>query len=192
MEVHGFECHNCGMSMEARVAGFWVENMGTVCRTGENLVLPLQDAKRVEASGFRWYDNGQAHIISNSEFRNCGYWSDEFDQYDTSADRGCDDNPWNGCKDSSSVWGILSHSNAFNPQIMQATKGIVMTKVGRRFRMSNTKWETVSGNAQNWDDVDGAVSGLNVPTIIGSGFESLFNTSQWTWWNVGKLWQPFP
>jgi hypothetical protein len=113
MEVLGFECHECGMSMEALAADFWVNDMAAVCRTGDNLVLPNQDATKVGADGFKWYDTGQEHIISNAEFRNCGYWSDEFAQYDASVDRGCGDDPLHACHWLSSIWGLLSHSDAF-------------------------------------------------------------------------------
>ena len=193
IEILGFECHDCGLTMEALVQGFWADDVAAVCRTGENLVMPGK-ATSVRGDGFRWYDTGQEHIFSNSEFRNCGYRSDEFNQYDTSPDRGCGDSLDNGCHRFSSVWTALSHSDQFNPEVMQATKAITMNKVGRRFKMSNLNWETVSGNIQNWDDVDGSVSGLKVPTIIGSGFESIGPgfakttvDDTWKWWNVGKL-----
>lgn len=64
---------------------------------------------------------------------------------------------------------------------MQATKNIAMTEVGRRFRFSDTNIESVSGRLQNWHDTDGTVSGLNEPTLIGSGLQSAGS-----WWRVGK------
>lgn len=87
-----------------------------------------------------------------------------------------------GCSDYSSVFGFLTHSDQFNPEIMQATKNIRMTNVGRRFRFSRTDIETVSGRTQNWLDSDGTVSGWNEPTLIGSGLQTAG-----LWWRVGKF-----
>jgi len=62
---------------------------------------------------------------------------------------------------------------------MQATKSIVLDNVGRVFRYGRVDIETVSGRTQNWLDVDGTVSGLNEPTLIGSGLPSAG-----MWWAV--------
>jgi len=64
---------------------------------------------------------------------------------------------------------------------MQATKEISFDDVGRRFLFTTTNHETVSGRTQNWLDVDGSVTGLGEPTLIGSGFDSAGH-----WWKVGK------
>ena len=66
---------------------------------------------------------------------------------------------------------------------MQATSGITYQDCGRRFKLSdyadNNAISSVSGRNQNWNDVDGTASGLNEPTIIGSGL-----TDAGHWWNV--------
>jgi hypothetical protein len=158
-------------------------------RTGENLVKPVipEPWERIRGDGFFWYDTGQEHIITESAFRNCGYRSDVYKQYDQSPDRGCDDSNANGCADSSTVFGFLTHSDEFTPEIMQGTRDITFDNCGRIFSLSNwfDSQNTVSGRNQNWFDADGSVSGLGVPTIIGSGF-----TNVSSWWEVdsnGKL-----
>jgi hypothetical protein len=179
MEVVGYECHDIGLALEALESGFWIDHMKVTCRTGEPLKLPIQRAHEIRANGFVWYDTGQDHIITDSSFKNCGYRSSAYSQYETSPTRGCDGNSINGCTSSSSVFGFLTHSDQFNPEVMQATKNIAMTEVGRRFRFSDTNIESVSGRLQNWHDTDGTVSGLNEPTLIGSGLQSAGS-----WWRV--------
>ena len=73
-------------------------------------------------------------------------------------------------------------TDQFNPEIMQATKNITFLEAGRRFRYSRVDIETVSGRTQNWHDVDGTASGLNEPTLVGSGLNSAGS-----WWRVGEL-----
>jgi len=179
MEVLGYECHDCGLAVEALVDGFWINDMIANCRTGEALILPSQRAHWVRANAFFWYDTGQEHIITSSTFRNCGYRSSVYDQYDTSETRGCGDNPYNGCGDESTVFGFLTHSDEFNPELMQATRDLTFEEVGRRFKYTVTHLETVSGRTQNWFDVDGSVSGFGEPTLIGSGL-----ASAGLWWRV--------
>lgn len=87
-----------------------------------------------------------------------------------------------GCDPSSSTFGFLTHSDEFNPEIMQATSGLVFDNVGRKFRFSRTDIDTVSGRTQNWFDADGSTSGFNEPTLIGSGLYSAG-----LWWTVGEL-----
>jgi hypothetical protein len=65
---------------------------------------------------------------------------------------------------------------------MQATKNLTYDDVGRRFRFSRTDIESVSGRTQNWFDADGSASGLQEPTLIGSGLASAGE-----WWKVGKF-----
>jgi hypothetical protein len=84
-----------------------------------------------------------------------------------------------GCRDDSSVFGFLTHSDEFTPEIMQATSNIRFNNCGRRFKFSNDQLDSVSGRAQNWVDVDGTVSGFGVPTLIGSGLYSVKD-----WWGV--------
>lgn len=130
----------------------------------------------MEADGFFWYDTNQEHIISDSTFRNCGYRSDEFNQYDSSPSRGCGDSTISGCRSRSTVFGFLTHSDWFNPELMQATRNITFDNCGRRFYLRDYRGDnypdTVSGRAQNWLDADGSVSGFGETTLIGSGLES--------------------
>ena len=179
MEVVKYETHDVGLALEALVAGFWIDQMVAVCRTGELLKLPAQRADYLRADGFFWYDTGQEHIITDSTFRNCGYRSAYYDQYDTSPTRGCNGNLFNGCRDKSTVFGFLTHSDEFTPEVMQATKNIIMDDVGRRFLFTVTKVSTLSGVSQNWYDYDGTISGLLEPTLIGSGLEGAG-----LWWVV--------
>jgi hypothetical protein len=93
-----------------------------------------------------------------------------------------------GCDPSSSTFGFLTHSDEFNPEIMQATSGLVFDNIGRKFRFSRTDIDTVSGRTQNWFDADGSTSGFNEPTLIGSGL-----SSAGLWWTVGELYlSPHP
>ena len=179
-DVIDYEAHDTGISLNVLEMGFGINNMVMGCRTGEILSLPVQRADLIPANGFAWYDTVQEHIMTNSTFRNCGFKSVEWDQYDASETRGCDSNIFNGCSTLSSVWGFVTHSNLHNPEIMQATRNITYDSVGRRFRYSSSV-DSISGRTQNWMDVDGSVSGLNETTIIGSGLSSAGN-----WWNVGK------
>ena len=184
MEIVGFEAHDVGLAIEALEAGFWIDNMLAVCRTGTALKLPTSAfASSMSGSGFFWYDTGQEHIITNAVFRGCGYRSQQYSQYDNTTDRGCGDDANTGCSKSSTVFGFLTHSDQFNPEIMQATKNIKFQKCGRRFSLDNwlgpTAPSTVSGRTQNWQDADGSVSGLGVPSLIGSG-----KTDAGLWWTV--------
>ena len=78
---------------------------------------------------------------------------------------------------------ITSLTDEHTPEIMQATKNITYVDCGRRFRLKdfrdNNNPSSVSGRAQNWMDVDGSASGLDEPTIIGSGL-----TDAGHWWNI--------
>jgi hypothetical protein len=152
-------------------------------RTGEDLVMPTVPEwwNRMRGDGFFWYDTGQEHIITDAMFRNCGYRSDGFNQYDTSPDRGCGDSDSNGCLSESTVFGFLTHSDEFTPEIMQGTRNVTFENCGRRFSLDNFNGnsDTVSGRGQNWLDADGSASGLGVPTLIASGIESASD-----WWTV--------
>lgn len=117
--------------------------------------------------------------MTRTTFRNCGYRSDKFNQYDKSPTRGCADNPQNGCNPDSSTFGFLTHSDEFTPEVMQGSKEIKFDNCGRRFRFSNEQLDSVSGRGQNWLDTDGSVSGLGEPTLIGSGLNSVKD-----WWGV--------
>ena len=65
------------------------------------------------------------------------------------------------------------------PEVMQATKNLTFIDCGRRFRYTVSVNDTVSGRSQSWLDIDGSASGLNVPTLIGSGLDSVKD-----WWGV--------
>ena len=152
-------------------------------RTGEALAkasIP-KPWQRIRADGFFWYDTGQKHIITESVFRNCGYRSVQYSQYDASSDRGCDDSDANGCLDRSTTFGFMTHSDQFTPELMQGTRDITFDNCGRRFSLDN--WNdnpnTVSGRNQNWLDVDGSVSGRGVRTLIVSGVANVSS-----WWEV--------
>jgi hypothetical protein len=114
MEVRGFECHDCALSIEALESGFWIDNMLVTCRTGEPMNLPPGGlANGFGGNGFVWYDTGQEHIITQSTFRNCG---------SIVGGNGCDaNNASTGCRSGSSVFGFLTHSSQFNPEIMQVS-----------------------------------------------------------------------
>jgi hypothetical protein len=185
MEILGFEAHDVGLSIEALAAGFWIDNMLAVCRTGTPIVLPTgASASFIAGNGFFWYDTGQQHIITNTVFRKCGYGSQDYNQYDSTADRGCGANATiSGCSSSSTTFGFLTHSDQFTPEVMQGTRNITFEKCGRRFKLhdfrNNNPPSTVSGRTQNWLDSDGSVSGLGVPVLIGSG-----QAAAGLWWAV--------
>jgi len=125
-------------------------------------------------------DTSMEHIITNSTFRHCGYRSSLYNQYDQSPSRGCDDtNAFTGCNADSTTFGFLSHSDEFNPEVMQGTRKIVFQRCGRRFKFTVTNPTTVSGRLQNWVDFDGSVSGLYEATLIGSGLNDAG-----FWWKV--------
>jgi len=181
--VKGYEAHDVALALEALESGFWIDDMLVVCRTGENLIMPSQNANYIKGNGFFWYDTGQEHIITNTTFRNCGYRSEAYNQYDTSPTRGCDGNSLNGCSTGSTVFGFLTHSDQFTPELMQGTKDISFEDCGRRFRLfdfnGDSEPSTVSGRGQNWVDVDGSISGFNEATLIGSGL-----SDAGLWWKV--------
>eukprot|EP00934_Nitzschia_sp_Nitz4_P002884 Nitzschia sp. Nitz4//scaffold35_size145790//102540//106801//NITZ4_003043-RA/size145790-augustus-gene-0.122-mRNA-1//1//CDS//3329549163//2874//frame0 len=179
LEVVNYESHDIGLSLEGLEWGFWIDKMYVTCRTGETMALPVQRADYVRGNGLVWYDTAQDHVMTDSVFKNCGYRSDQYNQYDTSETRGCGTSPYNGCSAISSTFGLLSHSDEFNPEVMQGTRNITFVEAGRRFKFSNYDFQTVSGRLQNWIDIDGSVSGLGEYTFIVSGWESTGN-----WWYV--------
>lgn len=183
MRVIHFEAHDVSLGLEALEPGFGIQNLLVDCRSGEQWVMPPGvNPSAARADGFRWYDTGQEHVITSATFRHCGY-KDNSNVYENSDDRGCDSNSFNGCWDGSSVFGMLTHSDQFNPEIMQATKGITYEECGRRFKLidfaDNNAVSSVSGRIQNWMDVDGTASGLGEPALIGSGLGDAGH-----WWRV--------
>jgi hypothetical protein len=183
MEVIRFESHDVALGMEALEDGFGIDQMIVECRSGEEWVMPPGGRPDyVTGDGFFWYDTGQGHIITNAKFRNCGARNAN-NAYDTSPTRGCDTNQFNGCSSGSTVWGFLTHSDQFTPEMMQATSNITYEDCGRRFKLAdfadNNSPSSVSGRGQNWKDEDGSASGLNEATIIASGLADAGH-----WWKV--------
>lgn len=120
--------------------------------------------------------------MSRATFRNCGFRSPEYSEYDSSIERGCGGSNTTGCDYGSSVFGFLTHSDLFAPELMQATSQITFENCGRRFRLDSdielskhANIDTVAGRAQNWFDSDGTASGLNEPAYIVSGLASAKN-----------------
>jgi len=183
MEVVGFEVHDISLALEALESGFWISDILVVCRTGEIWAMPSNArATSIPGNGFVWYDTGQEHIMTDAIFRNCGQ-RNGYSEYDQSPTRGCGDSSDNGCKSNSAVFGFLTHSDQFTPEVMQATRNISFEDCGRRFRfidfVTDNAVSTVSGRNQNWLDFDGSVSGLDEPTLIGSGL-----SAAGLWWKV--------
>jgi hypothetical protein len=180
MEVIGFECHDCGLSLESLSdGGFWVHEMLNVCRTKTAIALPANArATNIPGSGFQWYDTDQKHIITLAELRNCGYRSTQYNQYDKGSSRGCGNEDTIGCHFDSSVWGMLTHSDQFTPEQMQGTRAITFCNCGRRFRLVGGP-NSVSGRAQNWYDAYGSVTGLGETSIAASGL-----SEAGLWWRI--------
>lgn len=115
-------------------------------------------------------------------FRNCGYRSEQYEEYDLSPTRGCGNKNDMGCSSSSSVWSMLTHSDQFVPEMMQGTKDITFENCRRRFRQQDyrsNKPSSVSGREQNWYDMDGTVTGLGELSVVASGL-----ADAGMWWEV--------
>ena len=187
MDVLGYESHDCGLSMESQSSdGFSARDMLAVCRTKSPVILPENvRANRLRGDGFRWYDTNQEHIITEVTFRNCGYRSDEFDQYDQGSNRGCGDESDIGCNSESSVWSMLTHSDRHVPEIMQGTRAVSFENCGRRFRQRDWRQNASphpssnSGRLQNWYDIDGTITGFGERSVAASGL-----ADAGMWWQV--------
>jgi G8 domain len=187
VDVYGYECHDCGLAMKAQSSdGFSARHVLAVCRTYTPLLLPPSaKANELQADGFHWYDTGQEHILTDIIFKNCGYRSSMYSQYNPSPIRGCGDEEDIGCSEKSSVWTMITHSDLYVPEIMQGTKEIQFENCGRRFfqydfRQSKApQLSSNSGRLQNWYDMDGSITGLNQPSVLASG---LNDTGMW--WQV--------
>ena len=179
MEIVGYEAHDTGLGMSALASGFWMDDMLVVCRSGEVIAVPPDaDVRRIRGSGFFWYDTDQEHVMTNATFQNCGYRSSKFARYNDNDDRGCGRNRLTGCDSGSTVFGFITHSDQFNPELMQGTSGISFKNCGRRFRLKGGP-SSVSGRILNWIDVDGSATGLHEPSLIGSGLDECG-----LWWKV--------
>ena len=175
----GYEAHDVGLVVQALSTGFFLDKFLGVCRTGANLGLPSKNAQVMDAYGIVWYDTNQKHIVTNGVFRNCGYRSNDFTQYDNSPTRGCGDDTSTGCNSKSTVFGFITGKDQFTPEIMQATRNIKFDNCGRRFRYTESQVEAVSGRHQNWIDADGSISGNGEETLVVSGLPSVKS-----WWEV--------
>jgi G8 domain len=189
LELHGFECHDCGMAMAALASdGFFAKSVLAECRSQVPIVMPnTVRANKLRGDGFRWYDTGQEHILSDITFRNCGYRSNDYDHYDKGSTRGCGDESDIGCLPDASVWTFITHSDEHVPEIMQATRGVRFENCGRRFFFYDFRqglaWHpsSVSGRCQNWLDIDGSVTGFNERSVAASGL-----SDAGMWWQVDQ------
>ena len=176
VDVVGFECHDCGLSIMGQTTdGFSVRNLLGVCRTRTPIVMPSTTrAYRMRADGFRWYDTNQEHILSDVTFRNCGYRSNQFAQYDQGVTRGCGNESDIGCTSDSSVWSFVTHSDQNVPEVMQATARVKMENCGRRFFFYDFRQllaphpTSNAGREQSWYDSDGSITGFNESSIVAS------------------------
>ena len=216
-ELVGFESHDLALAASMLGEG-WMHHALVRCRTGAPLVVPCEVGgsgcdsavalAEMPGSGFAWYDTGQAHVVSEVTFRNCGVSTSGGAQRSSSEiSDGCGDGV-RGCHAHSSVWAMLTHSDQFVPEHMQATMGIQYQACGRRFRFTdfvvdggghhfNGMLSTVAARHANWHDADGTASHRAghpaAPTILGSGV-----TDAGEWWQLddhclyessGPLWQ---
>jgi hypothetical protein len=185
LDVVGFECHDCALSIQGQTTdGFSAHDVLAVCRSRAPIVLPSSaTASKIPAVGFSWYDTNQEHIIYDITFRNCGYRSASYAQYDQGSTRGCGDERDIGCLPDSAVWSMDAFSDQNVPEVMQASKGVKFENCGRRFRMRDFRATNLpnsnSGRAQNWYDVDGSVTGFRERSAIASGFDDAG-----MWWQV--------
>ncbi|KAI9034510.1 G8 domain-containing protein [Hyaloraphidium curvatum] len=130
-----------------------------------------------EFHGWQWYDTGQRHIITDITFRNCrSDWNGPCvyaSQY-------------NSCSDNS-IWTILTHSDQFVPEVMQATRNItydnvlVPRLVKFSTELTDAMGNTVSGLLASWFDADGSVYAPYLPSLRGT---PVMLGSNWAseWW----------
>jgi len=179
------EAHDVGIAISV-LGQAWIHRMLAVCRTGAE---PLMTWDAPRSIGFEWYDTGQAHILTDVTFRNCGLSRDAFEG--SALRRGCG-NGQRGCDQFSSVWSFLTFSDQHVPEVMQATSGVTYESCGRRFRFSNFVTDygknmnnglqsTQSERLQNWVDEDGSVSELGVRALLGSAAPDTHD-----WWKLDE------
>ncbi|KAI9015632.1 hypothetical protein DFJ74DRAFT_732320 [Hyaloraphidium curvatum] len=129
--------------------------------------------------GWQWYDVGQRHIITDVVFRNCRSDWDGPCVY-TSEYNSCGFN---------SMWIMLTHSDEFVPEVMQATRNItyqnvlVPELVQFSTSLSDPMGNTVSGRLASWFDADGSVYGPYLPSLRG---RPVMIGSTWArgWWRM--------
>jgi hypothetical protein len=151
--------------------------MLAVCRSGLPIDVPSQNINQLQANGIVWYDTIQKHIVTDSTFRNCGTRQ----MMNNASTLGCSPTDrQSGCRSNSLTFGFLTDDNFFTPEIMQATRNISFDHCDTKFAFETVS-DANSGRLTNWYDVDGSVSGLHEPTIIGSGVESVKH-----WWGADE------
>jgi hypothetical protein len=166
METLGLGVHD--VRLGGNVLGVHQISHGVItCRTGDPLLLPCAGcetdpakagaALRAEDAvlGFKWYDIGMQHILTNVTFRRCGKPTP------STAGAGCGDL----CPARSSTWAFNAGSDYFTPHFLQATRDIRYQDCGRVF---SAGYITVTRNGlsspqawrySNWLDVDGSRAG---------------------------------
>ncbi|KAI9015919.1 G8 domain-containing protein [Hyaloraphidium curvatum] len=132
-------------------------------------------------SGWTWYDVGQRHIITDITFRNCRSDWDGPCVYNWPESR-CAGN---------SIWQILTHSDEWVPEVMQATRNVTYDNVlvPRLVKFTTSLTDpggtTVSGRLASWLDADGSVYGPYLPSLRGNRI-MLGSTWAREWWRMNS------
>eukprot|EP00158_Paraphelidium_tribonemae_P000239 Partr_v1_DN20319_c1_g2_i1_m58151 putative polycystic kidney and hepatic disease 1 (autosomal len=166
LDIYGLEAHDI-MRAGTVFGTVGIDNMLVDCRTQNMPSAP--GTKSFERAfynngytAFQFYDVGQSHILNNVTMRNCSDLSP-----------------------TARSWQMLTHSDQFVPDMMQATQRISYENMAAANNTAASKYRigvTVNGTPpsvslrlQNWLD-DGSVTGRGRPTILGS-------------WRSNKWWQ---
>ncbi|KAL1525911.1 hypothetical protein AB1Y20_020738 [Prymnesium parvum] len=179
-EIVRYETHDVGLSANIMGQGF-LDQLLLNCRTGEPVLPADIPLDKWRGTGFVWYDTNMWHIVTNVTFRQCGS--------PQGSEQGCGEI---SCHENSTVWGMLSHSDLYVPQFMQATASVRYEACGRRFRMNNFLYDigsylnngmnsSTSERLQCWLDADGSASGTNHPTLLASTSPEAGN-----WWQLDR------
>lgn len=131
--------------------------------------------------GWQWYDVGQRHIITDSTFRNCrADWNGP-----------CVYNEeYNSCS-GNSIWQMLTHSDQYVPEVMQATRNIkyenvnVPRLVKFTTALTDPLGNTIAGRLANWFDADGSVYADYIPALKGKPVQ-LGSTWANQWWRLNE------
>jgi len=190
-----FEVHDVGLSTNV-FGKVWIDQMLVNCRSahiptylsGCNITGTTHSACNVRdtaywagTQGFRFYDVGQSHLISNSIFTNCRPLAGNCANY---PDVGCKGTP---PARTVKVWTYLTHSDQYTPGLMQQTINISYVNVDVNSVMASAtseRYVTVSGKAANWIDNDGTI----VPTLTKYKGGRVNIGSNWTndWWKFSS------
>ncbi|KAH9259577.1 hypothetical protein BASA81_001999 [Batrachochytrium salamandrivorans] len=180
-EVIRAETHDVGESMNV-FGQVYLTQMLVQCRTlgqhaPHNFCASGSCASRDRAffqsfNGFSWYDVYQNHIMTKTEFRNCN-----------PKQVPCPLRYKPDCS-GSRIFTMLTHSNQFVPEVMQATREISYTNYDDNtlVSFSVTGQDTVSSRLSNWLDMDGSVfpgSFTNEAVILGSSTAN-------EWWKTSQ------